>query len=68
MPAGSSLRAQKIRNVRLHKRHMTVTIGELAQMLEMDLALFADRIGFRRRLQRALDDAFHQGKQKASIS
>ncbi len=53
--------ALKVHFVTLHPRQPAITIDDLALMLEIDLELFNDKNGFRRRLQRALDNAFRQG-------
>jgi len=54
----------RIRTVRLDRRHPPVDVADLALMLEIDLA-FGRPADFRRRLQRALDDAVRQGGENA---
>jgi hypothetical protein len=64
MPVCSSVKRDvRIHHIKLQQRQAPVTIDDLAQMLEIDLTVFADHSAFRRRLQRALDDAFQQGAQ-----
>ncbi len=58
----SERNTRKIRQIRLHHRQLPVTIDDLANMLEIDLEVFGDRNGFRRRLKRALENAFKQGR------
>jgi len=50
-----------IRHVRLSRRQPEVSVDDLALMLELE-ATFGLHDDFRRRLQRALDDACRQGK------
>ena len=58
----SSSAAHKVRTVRLCRRQPSIGIGDLALMLEIDLMMLGDKAGFRRRLQRALNDAWRQGR------
>jgi hypothetical protein len=52
----------------LDRRRPPVSFDDLALMLEIDLTVINDRSRFRRRLRRALDDAYAQGTtQKASL-
>lgn len=58
----TSISSLKIYEVRLHPRQPKITVDDLANMLEIELMLMPEgRKAFRRRLQRALDDAFWQG-------
>lgn len=52
----------KIYEVQLSARQPKVTVEDLANMLEIELLIMPNgRAAFRRRLQRALDDAYRQG-------
>ena len=59
----STAKNEIVGHVTLDRRHPPVTIDDLALMLEIEI-LRGFRKEFRHRLQRALNDACHQGRQR----